>query len=68
VNTVYTVTGMSCQGCAGAVARAIRRAVPGAEVSVDLAAGRVSVSPAASDALVRRAIRDAGYGLADPGG
>lgn len=68
MKTVYAVTGMTCQGCASAVTRAIKRAVPGAEVSVDLAAGRVSVGAAATDTLVRRAIRDAGYGLADQTG
>ncbi len=65
MKTVYAVTGMTCQGCAVAVSRTIQRVVPGAAVTVDLADGRVMVEPAASDAAVRKAIIEAGYGLAD---
>lgn len=61
----YAVTGMTCQGCVAAVRRAIERAVPGAKVTVDLAAGQVTVEHTASAAAVRQAILAAGYGVAD---
>jgi copper chaperone len=72
MSAVYKVTGMTCDGCVRSVTRAIQRAVPGAVVAVELAAGRVKIETArqdglsrqADDAAVRKAIVDAGYGLA----
>ncbi|MGK9235161.1 heavy-metal-associated domain-containing protein [Inquilinus limosus] len=58
------VEGMTCGGCAEAVKRAVRAVAPGAEVAVDLAGGRVTVSPsgAAPDAAaVAAAIDRAGF-------
>ncbi|HYM32149.1 MAG TPA: heavy-metal-associated domain-containing protein [Candidatus Cybelea sp.] len=72
MTAVYKVTGMTCDGCVRSITRAIQRAVPGAVVAVELAAGRVKIETArqdgpsrqADDAAVRKAIVDAGYGLA----
>lgn len=56
-----TVTGMTCEHCARAVARAVR-AVPGAgAVSVDLDRGRVTVAGVPDPAAVRAAILQEGY-------
>jgi copper chaperone len=63
------VSGMSCQHCSGAVAKALE-AVPGvSQVEVDLETGLARVEgDAAPDALVR-AVTGAGYeaALAGPG-
>jgi len=57
------VEGMTCGGCARSVERAVKGAVPGAAVTVDLAAGRVAVEGAAgteAEAVVA-AIEEAGF-------
>lgn len=58
----YSVTGMTCGGCARRVSRAIGD-VPGVEdVQVDLAAGTVAVTGTAVDPdAVASAVGDAGY-------
>lgn len=43
MSDTYLVSGMTCEGCVRAVTNAIERAIPGASVSVDLAAGKVTV-------------------------
>ncbi|HEY8564781.1 MAG TPA: heavy-metal-associated domain-containing protein [Beijerinckiaceae bacterium] len=55
------VEGMTCQGCVDAVTRVIKRLDPGAEVSVDLAHGRVSVTTEAQSLDVAMALTKAGY-------
>jgi copper chaperone len=57
----YKVSGMTCGGCVRSVEQAIKAAVPSAQVSVDLAAGKVSVDGVADEALVAKAIDDAGF-------
>jgi len=61
--TTYTVTGMTCAHCAGAVKSEVA-SLPGvADVDVDLASGRVIVTsdrPLDDDA-VRAAVDEAGY-------
>lgn len=59
----YTVAGMTCAHCAGAVEREVRR-IDGVEaVHVDVAAGTVMVvvSAAVADAAIEAAVDDAGY-------
>lgn len=48
---VLSVDGMTCGGCAASVEKIVRKADPGASVSVDLAGKRVAIesSVAASD-------------------
>lgn len=58
----YTVTGMTCGGCAGSVERAIKAALPGASVRVELEKKAVTVDGADDDARVRQAVEDAGFG------
>ena len=66
--TSYTVTGMTCEHCVGAVTREVS-AVPGVEaVDVDLTSGRLTVrgegaADGALDEAVRAAVDEAGYGL-----
>ena len=59
--TTYTVTGMSCQGCANSVTNAIKAAAPGADVSVDLDGKKVTVDGFDDDAAVAQAVADAGF-------
>jgi copper chaperone CopZ len=63
---VLSITGMTCDGCVGAVTRVLSR-VPGvAEAKVDLAVGRATViGNVAPEALVA-AVAAAGYGAAIP--
>lgn len=62
----FQVNGMTCDGCARAVTRAIQGAEGKAAVSVDLAGGTVSVEgPAAlAPETVSRAIEAAGFEVA----
>jgi copper chaperone len=57
----FQVEGMTCGGCAEAVKRAVLKAAPGATVAVDLAVGRVAVSPVPDAAAVAAAIDRAGF-------
>jgi copper chaperone CopZ len=63
----YLVTGMTCGHCADSVRRGLT-AVPGvADVTVDVAAGAVTVAGTdLDDALLRAAITGAGYEVATP--
>jgi copper chaperone len=56
----YRVLGMSCDGCANAVTKAIKSAAPGADVDVDLDAKVVSVENL-DDADVQEAVEAAGF-------
>lgn len=57
----YRVTGMTCGGCAKSVESAIKAALPGASVSVDLEKAAVTVEGADDDQAVARAVDDAGF-------
>ena len=60
---VYSVEGMTCAHCVGAVTEAVKRADPGATVEVDLAGGRLSVSGGASapPGAIEAAVGEEGY-------
>ena len=58
------VKGMTCGHCEAAVVQAVKRAAPLAEVRIERAAGRVSVSGAADRQQVTEAIRAEGYEVA----
>ncbi len=58
------VSGMTCDGCARAIERIVRKQDPQATVSVDLATGRMEASTTAPVAAVVQAIEAAGYGAA----
>ena len=55
------VDGMTCEGCAAAVTRAIRRLDPAAEVDVDLEHDRVRVVTFAQAVDIAQAVDRAGY-------
>lgn len=61
MTATYRVDGMSCQGCANAVSRAIETRFPGVRALVDLAAGTVSVQGQAGSEDIRIAVEEAGY-------
>lgn len=64
--TSYTVTGMTCDHCAGAVSEEVRRVAGVREVQVELGTGAVTVTgeAAADRAAIRAAVEEAGYELA----
>ena len=60
--TAYRIDGMTCDGCARAVTRALQSVAQGRDVVVDRARGHVEIAGAAlDDAVVRAAIEDAGF-------
>ena len=65
-STTYTVQGMTCDHCAGAVTAEVSRIAGVTGVAVDVAAGRVTVSSDAPlpDEAVTEAVEEAGYQLA----
>lgn len=66
--TAYRIDGMTCDGCARAVTRALQGISQGRDVVVDRASGRVEIAGAAlDDAVVRAAIEDAGFVFAGRG-
>jgi len=56
------ITGMTCEGCANALTRALSRVDGVARVAIDLAAGRAHVTGAASTDRLIAAVEKAGYG------
>lgn len=61
----YSVLGMTCEGCANSVSKAIVAAAPpGAQVSVDLDAKQVSVEGFDDQAVIAQAVNDAGFEFA----
>ena len=57
--TVLTVNDMTCSHCVGTVTRALEEALPGAEISIDLATHKVSFT--GDRRIGEEAIREAGY-------
>lgn len=68
--STYAVSGMSCQHCVDAVTAEVGRIAGVEQVTVDLAAGAVTVASATplDVADVRAAVDEAGYDLAQPEG
>ncbi len=62
--TTYRVNGMTCQGCANSVTKAIKAAAPAAAVKVDLTAKTVSVEGQVAAETVQAAVKDAGFEFA----
>ncbi|GJD29010.1 hypothetical protein PMNALOAF_0242 [Methylobacterium adhaesivum] len=60
-NLLMQVDGMTCDGCAEAVRRAILRLDPEAQVAVDLDHGRVAVTSREQALTVAEALTQAGY-------
>jgi Cu+-exporting ATPase len=60
--TTFNVKDMTCNMCVKHVTKAVQAVEPGADVKVDLASGRVDVSPTPKDPeALAKAITDAGY-------
>ena len=57
--TIFTVNDMTCSHCVGTVRKALEEALPGAEISVDLASHKVSFT--GDRAKGEEAIKEAGY-------
>ena len=55
------IAGMTCQGCVRAVTNSLKRALPDAEVAVDLAAKSVVIAGGSDEAAAREAIERAGF-------
>ena len=62
---VFEVKGMTCGHCVRAVTEALKEIDPVAEVDIDLAGGKVSVSSQRQVAELAAAIREAGYETAN---
>ncbi len=65
----YTVSGMTCGHCVAAVTEEVGQVVGVSDVTVDLDAGRLTVSaePAVNDDAVRAAVEEAGYAVENTG-
>ena len=59
----FRVSGMTCDGCAAAVRRAIGRVDQAARVEIDVATGQIEVDGTAEQATLARAIEAAGFGV-----
>lgn len=57
--TIFTVNDMTCSHCVGTVRKALEEALPGAEISVDLATHKVSFTGDRNKG--EEAIKEAGY-------
>lgn len=57
----YLVTGMTCQPCATKVTSAVQQVDGVTGVSVDLAAGRLTVTGDADTSAIQSAVTGAGY-------
>ncbi|MEE9316995.1 MAG: heavy metal-associated domain-containing protein [Rhodospirillales bacterium] len=62
----YKVLGMSCDGCAKSVTKAIQSAAPGATVEVNLDAKEVSVEGVDGNETIQQAVEKAGFEYAGP--
>lgn len=70
ITTTYAVTGMTCEHCVGAVSEELQNLDGVSDVAVDLVAGGDSAVHVTSDAaldrsVVRDAVDEAGYALAE---
>ena len=57
------VTGMTCDGCSRAIARAIAKCDPSAQVVADVATGMVDAETALTAPELAKAIEAAGYAV-----
>jgi len=61
MSKTYKVEGMTCQGCANSVTNAIKAVAPESEISVDLDAKQITVLGLNDDAMIAKAVDDAGF-------
>lgn len=55
----FRVSDMTCNHCAGTIRSALESALPNAQIDIDVAAARVTVSD--DETVAATAIREAGY-------
>ena len=66
---VYKVVGMTCDGCASSVTKAIQAALPATAVDVNLEANEVNIEDPGGiidDATIKQAVEGAGFEYAGP--
>jgi len=63
----YTVRGMTCEHCVSSVSQALTALPEVTDVDIELASGAVVLTHAGrlTDAVVRQAVHDVGYTVAD---
>lgn len=59
----YKVDGMTCGGCVASVKRALNKKLPGVDVDVTLADGRVTITGDHQAQAVKDAVEKAGFGF-----
>ena len=65
MTTSYTITGMTCHHCVLSVREEVAEVAGIADVDVDLASGRLTVTgDGYDDGAIRAAVADAGYEVA----
>lgn len=61
MDKVYKVAGMSCGGCSSSVEQAIKAVAADAIIEIELEGGLVKVKGLDDDALIEKAVEDAGF-------
>lgn len=61
MSATYSVSGMTCGGCATSVTNAIKAVSSGADVSVDIEANTITVEGFDDADAIGQAVRDAGF-------
>lgn len=61
MTTIFEVANIHCQKCSSKITIAIQAVQPGAQVTIDVERGRVSVQPVVDEAAIISAIAGAGY-------
>jgi len=64
MNQTFDVKGMTCSHCERAVTQAVKSVDPGAQVKVDLPAGKVEVQTSQPREVIAHAIAEEGYTVA----
>jgi len=64
MNQTFDVKGMTCSHCERAVTQAVKSVDPGAQVKVDVPAGKVEVQTAQPREAIAKAIAEEGYTVA----
>lgn len=62
----YTVKGMTCGGCARSVEQAIKAQKADSVVTIDVSTARVTVDNGPDDAVIAKAVDDAGFEYGGP--
>lgn len=59
--TTYKVEGMTCGGCVKSLTAALREALPGKQIAVELDGGLVQIEGEHEAKAVEQAVEDAGF-------